>query len=129
MALVATTATISGTPARAQTGATCTATYTIFNQWTDGYQADVWVYNNSAVPLDAWTVLMLLDDDQTESYIWNAYADPLAYAPHTILLVTYNASFNGHVEPGQGVGFAFVGTKPPGQPATPPTRLLVCGGG
>ncbi|WP_218108369.1 glycoside hydrolase family 9 protein, partial [Actinacidiphila rubida] len=59
----------TGTP---PPGAACTVTYSVTNQWSGGFQADVKVVDTGSAALDGWTVIWTFGGDQHIANAWNA---------------------------------------------------------
>ncbi|MFI1093185.1 glycoside hydrolase family 9 protein [Streptomyces sp. NPDC020917] len=58
----------TGTP---PPGAACRVTYTLTNQWSGGFQADVAVANTGANALNGWTLTWTFGGDQHIANAWN----------------------------------------------------------
>jgi hypothetical protein len=59
-----------GRPAQAQ-AATCQVTYTVSQQWGDGFTADVSIRNTGAA-INGWTLTWTFSGNQTITNMWNA---------------------------------------------------------
>lgn len=102
-------------PTSPSAGATgCTATYSVVNSWSGGYQANVTVTDNGTAPLNGWTVRWTLPTGQTISQVWNATLT----VNGTMVTVT-NASYNGSVPAGASATFGLIGTGSPTPTPTP----------
>jgi hypothetical protein len=73
----------------------CTATESITNTWTGGFQASVTVTNTGTAPITSWTVTGGFPGSQTVATSWNAMVTQSGSQ-----LTATNASFNGTVPAG-----------------------------
>jgi len=67
----ATTAPTSAPTATTAPSGGCQVTYSISNQWADGFNADVTIKNNGAA-INGWTLSWTFPGNQTITNIWNA---------------------------------------------------------
>jgi hypothetical protein len=86
------------------TGA-CTVTYTITNQWTGGFQADVQLTNTGSTAWSGWALGWSFADGQQIGQLWNA-----DYSQSGAAVTAKNVSWNGTVAAGSSVGFGFTGS-------------------
>ncbi|MFI9568424.1 cellulose binding domain-containing protein [Streptomyces rishiriensis] len=85
------------------TGA-CAVTYTITNQWSGGFQADVKLANTGTTAWSGWSLSWTFADGQTVSQLWNA--DHTQSGP---TVTAKNIGWNGNVAAGSSVAFGFTG--------------------
>ncbi|MEU0676522.1 cellulose binding domain-containing protein [Streptomyces sp. NPDC006172] len=85
------------------TGA-CTVAYTITNQWSGGFQADVKLTNTGASAWSGWSLDWTFPDGQTVSQLWNAQ-----YTQSGSSVTARNTTWNAVVAAGSSVGFGFTG--------------------
>lgn len=83
----------------------CTATYTITNQWSGGFQADVTVTNTGTAWLNGWTVSWTFGNGQQVTQLWNG-----TVRQNGANVTVDNTSWNGGLAPGAGTGFGFLGS-------------------
>ncbi|MCP2170133.1 CotH kinase family protein [Goodfellowiella coeruleoviolacea] len=91
----------------------CSATYTVTNQWSGGFQGEVRVTAGSAA-INNWTVSWTFTSGETISQAWNATVTSQGAA-----VTARNATHNGSVAAGASTTFGFLGTSTaaPGRPA------------
>lgn len=92
------TPTVTPTP-----GGGCTATYTIANQWQDGFQGEVTVKNTGAAATSGWTVGWTFANGQRISQLWNGTASTSGSS-----VTVRNAGWNGSLAPGASATFGFI---------------------
>ncbi|MFG2574959.1 cellulose binding domain-containing protein [Streptomyces sp. NPDC048481] len=85
------------------TGA-CAVTYTITNQWSGGFQADVKLTNTGTSAWSGWSLGWTFPDGQTVSQLWNA-----DHTQSGAAVTARNIAWNGNVAAGSSVGFGFTG--------------------
>jgi hypothetical protein len=73
----------------------CTATESITNSWSGGFQASVTVTNTGTAPISSWTVTGGFPGGQTVANSWNA-----AVTQSGTQLTATNAGFNGTIAAG-----------------------------
>jgi hypothetical protein len=73
----------------------CTATESITNSWSGGFQANVTVSNNGTAPISAWTVTGAFPGGQTLANSWNA-----TVTQSGAQLTATNAGYNGTIAAG-----------------------------
>ncbi|MFE1925016.1 cellulose binding domain-containing protein [Streptomyces asoensis] len=88
----------------APTGA-CAVTYTITNQWSGGFQADVKLTNTGTSAWSGWSLGWSFPGGQTVSQLWNA-----DYTQSGAAVTARNVGWNGNVAAGSSVAFGFTGT-------------------
>lgn len=91
-------------PTPAPTGA-CSVTYTITNQWSGGFQADVRLANTGTSAWSGWSLAWPFPDGQTISQLWNA-----DHTQSGSSVTARNIGWNGNVAAGSSVSFGFTGS-------------------
>ncbi|MEU9344255.1 cellulose binding domain-containing protein [Streptomyces sp. NPDC048278] len=86
------------------TGA-CTVAYTVTNQWTGGFQANVQLTNTGATSWSSWSLGWSFPNGQTVGQLWNA-----DWTQSGAAVTAKNVSWNGTVAAGSSVSFGFTGT-------------------
>ncbi|MGV9555498.1 cellulose binding domain-containing protein [Streptomyces sp. NPDC003401] len=86
------------------TGA-CAVTYTVTNQWSGGFQADVKLANTGTSAWSGWSLNWAFPGGQKVSQLWNA-----EYTQSGSSVTAKNTGWNGTVAAGSSVGFGFTGT-------------------
>ncbi|MFF3499365.1 cellulose binding domain-containing protein [Streptomyces sp. NPDC003247] len=86
------------------TGA-CAVTYSIVNQWSGGFQADVKLTNTGTSAWSGWSLGWTFPNGQTVSQIWNA-----AHTQSGAAVTATNVGWNANVAAGSSVGFGFTGS-------------------
>ncbi|MFG2956703.1 cellulose binding domain-containing protein [Streptomyces sp. NPDC048291] len=86
------------------TGA-CTVAYTVTNQWTGGFQADVRLTNTGSASWSGWSLGWSFPNGQTVGQLWNA-----DWTQSGAAVTAKNVSWNGTVAAGSSVSFGFTGT-------------------
>ncbi|HST86345.1 MAG TPA: cellulase family glycosylhydrolase [Kineosporiaceae bacterium] len=81
----------------------CTATYSIQNQWTGGFQGEVRVTAGTSA-ISKWTVSWTLANGQSITQSWNA---TVTSSGSTV--TARNVSYNGSVAAGASTSFGFLG--------------------
>ncbi|MCG5434782.1 cellulose binding domain-containing protein [Micromonospora foliorum] len=94
---------------------TCAATYRVLNTWPGGFQAEVTVANNTATPLNGWTVGLTLASGQAISSLWSG-----TNTGTTGSVTVRNAAYNGTVGANASTTFGFTAT---GNGATAPGNV------
>ncbi|MGW4911640.1 cellulose binding domain-containing protein [Streptomyces sp. NPDC004270] len=85
------------------TGA-CTVAYSITNQWTGGFQADVRLTNTGSASWTGWSLAWSFPNGQTVGQLWNA-----DWTQSGATVTARNVSWNGTVAAGSSVSFGFTG--------------------
>lgn len=80
-------------------------TYTITNQWTGGFQADVQLTNTGSTAWNGWALGWSFADGQRIGQLWNA-----DWTQSGAAVTAKNVSWNGTVAAGSSVGFGFTGS-------------------
>ncbi|MFD1082253.1 cellulose binding domain-containing protein, partial [Micromonospora andamanensis] len=93
-------------------GGGCTATYTVTNQWSGGFQGEVRVTAGGS-PISGWTVTWTNPAGQTVTQAWNA-----AVTSQGSTVTARNVSYNGNLAAGASTTFGFLGATA-GTPGTP----------
>ncbi|WP_327319081.1 cellulose binding domain-containing protein [Streptomyces sp. NBC_01235] len=91
-------------PTPTPTGA-CAVTYTITNQWSGGFQADVKLANTGTSAWSGWSLNWAFAGGQTVSQLWNA-----DYTQSGSTVTAKNISWNANVGAGSSVSFGFTGS-------------------
>ncbi|MFH8530728.1 xyloglucanase [Streptomyces tendae] len=86
------------------TGA-CEVTYTVTNQWSGGFQADVRLTNTGTSAWNGWTLGWSFPGDQKVTQMWNA-----EHTQSGTSVTARNVGWNAGVAPGASVGFGFTGS-------------------
>ena len=82
----------------------CQVTYTVTNQWSGGFGADVTV-KNLGDPVSGWQVTWSFSAGQTITQLWNG-----AYTQSGVQVSVTNAAWNGSIPTGGSAGFGFNGS-------------------
>lgn len=91
----------------------CTATPTITNRWSGGYQSEVTVTNSGDVPMLGWMVGWTQPDGQSVDSLWNG-----AMTVQGQEVMVHNADWNGSLDPGESAAFGYVSAGGDPDPAT-----------
>jgi lytic cellulose monooxygenase (C4-dehydrogenating) len=102
----------SASPSVSNPPATCTATYTVVNQWSGGFQADVKVTAGS-VPLQGWHVMLYFPGTQAVTQAWSATVTSTGG-----VVMADNVSYNGNLAAGASATFGMLVS---GSASPPPT--------
>ncbi|MFJ7228545.1 xyloglucanase [Streptomyces tendae] len=86
------------------TGA-CEVTYTVTNQWSGGFQADVRLTNTGTSAWNGWSLDWSFPGDQKVTQMWNA-----EHTQSGTSVTARNVGWNAGVAPGASVGFGFTGS-------------------
>jgi endoglucanase len=84
-------------------GGSCT--FSIQNQWGDGFVAKIVIANTGTTPINGWTVGWAFADGSTVANLWNATLS--GANPYTASSLSWNSTIN----PGQSIEFGFQGRK------------------
>jgi hypothetical protein len=88
----------------------CTATWSLTNSWSGGFQLGFTVTNSGTVPTHGWTVNWTWPNGQTLTQIWSA-SDTVSGSA----VSAANLSYNGAISPGGDTTFGLLGNgSPPG---------------
>jgi hypothetical protein len=98
-----TTPPTSSGPSTPPAGGACTASYRMVNQWTDGFQAEVSVRNDTTTPSRAWTATFTFGNGQRVSQSWSATVSQTGSA-----VTARNADWNGALAAGGSATFGFI---------------------
>jgi mannan endo-1,4-beta-mannosidase len=85
-------------------GRTCTAAYSILNQWTGGFQGEVKVTAGSSA-ISAWTATWTFANGQTITQAWSATVTSSGSS-----VTARNMSYNGSLGAGASTTFGFLGS-------------------
>jgi hypothetical protein len=92
----------------------CTATYSVVSQWSNGFQGQITVHNNTTATTSAWTATFGFGNGQQISQAWSA-----TVVQSAATVTAQNLTWNGTLAPGGSTSFGFLasltGTN------TPPT--------
>ncbi|GGL80639.1 xyloglucanase [Streptomyces fumigatiscleroticus] len=83
----------------------CAVTYTITNQWSGGFQADVRLTNTGSSAWSGWSLAWSFPGGQTVSQMWNA-----DHTQSGAAVTAKNVAWNASVGAGSSVGFGFTGS-------------------
>ncbi|TDC68172.1 beta-mannosidase, partial [Micromonospora sp. KC606] len=83
----------------------CTATYTVVNSWSGGFQGEVKVTAGNAA-INGWTVRWTFANGQSISQAWNAEVTRSGSA-----VTARNLSYNGRLGAGASTNFGFIGSS------------------
>jgi beta-mannanase len=109
------TTTPTVTPTTTPTERACTATYTVTDQWGDGFQGKVSVRNTGTTALSGWRIQWTLPPGQTISQVWNG---DLTQSGQSVTVT--NLSWNAALAPGAGTDVGLLGAST-GSSVTTPT--------
>ena len=95
---------VTATTSASNSGGTggCTAAYSVTNQWSNGYTANVTVTNNGTAATNGWKVTWTWGGNQQITNSWNA-VESHSGESETVT----NASYNGSIAPGGNTAFGF----------------------
>ncbi|ACE84076.1 cellulase family glycosylhydrolase [Cellvibrio japonicus] len=94
--------------------------YTVTNQWSNGFTASIRIANNGTSPINGWNLSWSYSDGSRVTNSWNANVS--GNNPYT----ASNLGWNGSIQPGQAVEFGFQGTKNNSAAAIPTLSGNVC---
>ncbi|MGP2437288.1 cellulose binding domain-containing protein [Streptomyces sp. JW3] len=98
------TGTDPGTDPEPEPTGACSVTYTITNQWSGGFQADVKLTNTGPAAWNGWALTWSFPGGQKVSQMWNA-----EHSASGAAVTAKNVGWNGTVAAGSSVGFGFTG--------------------
>jgi hypothetical protein len=84
-------------------GNACIATYSVVSQWSNGFQGQVTVRNNTAATTSAWTATFGFGNGQQISQSWSA-----TVVQSAATVTAQNLSWNGTLAPGASATFGFL---------------------
>ncbi|MES2673140.1 MAG: glycoside hydrolase family 6 protein [Pseudomonadota bacterium] len=96
--------------------------YTVVNQWGNGFQAGIKITNSTSSPINGWSVSWQYSGDNRVGSSWNVNFS--GSNPYT----ASNVSWNGSIQPGQSVEFGFTGTKGSASAQVPTVTGNACSG-
>lgn len=108
--------------AAASQGAAAECTYSVSNEWSNGFTAEVSITNDGASAIDGWDVSWEYSNNRITNG-WNA--DIAGDNPYT----ASDLGWNGSLQPGQSVSFGFQGETNGGSVEQPELQGSVCGDG
>jgi cellulase/cellobiase CelA1 len=82
----------------------CRVSYTVVNQWSGGFQADVKITNTATSTVNGWTLRWSFANGQQITQIWNA-----AQVTSGAAVAASNLSYNGTIAASGTVSFGFLG--------------------
>ena len=80
-------------------------TYTVTNQWSGGFQADVRLTNTGTSAWNGWSLDWSFPGDQKVTQMWNA-----EHTQSGTSVTARNVGWNAGVAPGASVDFGFTGS-------------------
>src|SRR5690606_30226468 len=95
----------------------CTVDYNNINDWGAGFQAQVFITNNSSTPIEGWQLQWTFPSGQQITQLWNG-----SYSQNGANVTVNNESWNSNIGPGQTIEFGFLAT--PGGGADPTAFTL-----
>jgi chitodextrinase len=98
-------------------GGGCTATYTVTNQWSTGFTANVTVTNTATTATSGWKVAWTWGGNQQIASVWNGVESRSGQAETVV-----NAGYNGAIPPGGTTSFGFQA----GYSGTNPSPTPIC---
>jgi cellulose 1,4-beta-cellobiosidase len=101
-----TTSTAPPTTTGSSGGPSCSATYSVVNSWSGGFQASVQVANTGTTPTTGWAVNWTFPGDQKINNLWNA-----GFTQSGAQVQATNASFDGALAPGAATTMGFTATS------------------
>ncbi|WP_117208075.1 extracellular catalytic domain type 1 short-chain-length polyhydroxyalkanoate depolymerase [Allorhizocola rhizosphaerae] len=114
----------SSSPSPNPTGGPCRVAYTM-NTWNSGFTASIQITNNSATPINGWTLAFTLPSGQTITGQWNA-----TYSPTSGALTARNVSYNGTIPANGGsvrdIGFQATHNGNTGRPTSFTLNGVAC---
>jgi cellulase/cellobiase CelA1 len=102
------------------TKGSCTASYVVRNEWSNGFTADVIITNSTGTNLEGWEVRWQFPGDQTITTIWNA-----SHQQSNQDVAIRNVSFNRVFEDSKSIAFGFTGSF--SGTNTPPSSITLNG--
>jgi O-glycosyl hydrolase len=102
------------------TGGGCHVTYTVANQWTGGFTANVTIGNTGTTAVNGWTLGFTFPGDQTITNAWNGIA---TQSGRNVTIT--NASYNAAIPAGGSTSMGFNGAWTSNN--TSPTTFTVNG--
>jgi cellulase/cellobiase CelA1 len=94
----------------------CTASYSVVNSWSGGFQSQVTVTNTGTTPLNGWQLGWTFPGDAKISSFWNG-----SYTQSGEQVSVTPVSYNGTIAPGSSVTVGFTATDTSG--AAPPSSV------
>ncbi len=82
----------------------CTVTYTVTDQWSGGFQAEVRLSNTGSAAWSGWSLGWSFTDGQRITQAWNA-----EHTQSGAAVTAKNVGWNGNVAAGSSVSFGFTG--------------------
>ena len=101
--------------------ASAACTFSVDNEWSNGYVASITIKNDTSAPINSWNVNWQFNSNRMSSG-WNAnFSGSNPYSAS-------NMSWNGNIAVGQSVSFGFQVEKNGGSAERPVVNGAVCGG-
>jgi predicted carbohydrate-binding protein with CBM5 and CBM33 domain len=98
----------SAPPSSPPPAGACSAAYQVASSWSGAFQAGVTVTNNTATPLNGWTVMWTFANGESITQIWNATQTTAAGK-----VTARNLSYNGAVPAHGSTAFGFLASGSP----------------
>jgi endoglucanase len=95
----------TSTPPSSSGALSCSATYSLTNSWSGGFQAQVTVDNTGTSTINGWTVAWKFPGDQKINDLWNA-----TYTQTGESVSAVNESYSPTIAAGSSVAIGFTGT-------------------
>jgi len=83
---------------------TCAVSYTIHGEWPGGFNAQGWITNTEATPINGWELVWDFIGDQSIAYNWSA-----VMTQDGSTVTATNLTWNSKIYPGASVTFGFIG--------------------
>jgi hypothetical protein len=83
----------------------CSATFSVTNPWSGGFQGNVTVRNSGSTPINGWTVKWTFPGSQTVTQAWNTTLTQSGAA-----VTATSLSYNGQLAAGASTSFGFSGS-------------------
>jgi photosystem II stability/assembly factor-like uncharacterized protein len=80
----------------------CSVAYTVVNEWSTGFQADVRITNRGPQGINGWTLTWTFPSGQQITQLWNG-----TYTQTGANVTVGNAGYNGAIAPGGSVSAGF----------------------
>ena len=83
-------------------GSTCRVDYTVTNQWSSGFNAEITIHNDGSSAINGWTLDYTFPGNQSIVNLWNG-----SHTQSGANVSVDNASYNGTIATGGSVSFGF----------------------
>jgi hypothetical protein len=110
---VTSTSTPTATSTSTPVSGSCKVSYTVTNQWSGGFGANIAITNTSSTAWNGWTLKFSFPGNQQVTQLWNG---SVTQSGSTVTIT--NSSYNGQVaagatvSPGPGFNGSFTGSNP-----------------